>query len=142
MAYSSSSSLDDLLPFLLLSGRHHDLLPLLLLLGERGSSSSHYDSDSESPPTPSPVTFAAYLAGFIGDVVRLTTAPPFGPVVVGRLVEVAVDHVVLRNVQISGLAPFPFQERFAVPLGAIVSVNRVSLFEQLIPFLFRERSTS
>ncbi|MBX5466505.1 MAG: hypothetical protein K6U14_03295 [Firmicutes bacterium] len=144
MAYSSGSSLDDLLPFLLL-GRHHDLLPLLLLLGgERGfSSSSHYDNESESSSaTPSPVTFAAYLAGLIGDVIEITTAPPFGPVVIGRLTEVSTDHVILRNVVISGIAPLAFHERFAVPIPAIVSVRRTSPFEQLIPFLFRERSSS
>lgn len=140
MSNSSSSSLDDLLPLILLSRRHDDLLPLLLLLGRRPfSESSSSESPSEETGTPTSVTFPGYLAGLVGDIVRLTVAPPFGPVVVGRLVEVGTDFIILRDVQANGVF---IPGRFAMPIGAIVSIVRIPFIEGILPFLLRRRHSS
>ncbi len=141
MSNSSSSALDDLLPLILLSRRHDDLLPLLLLLGRRpfSESSSSSESPSEEVGTPTSVTFPGYLAGLVGDIVRITTAPPYGPVVIGRLAEVGTDFIILCEVQQSGVF---VPGRFAMPIGAIVSIVRIPFIEGILPFLLRRRHSS
>ncbi|WP_208527753.1 hypothetical protein, partial [Methylacidiphilum caldifontis] len=143
---SNSSSLHDLLPLLLLGGDHHqDLLPLLLLLGGGfGSSSSSSSSESRSggdDPTSIPTSFAAYAAGLVGEIVRVSVvnAVDNAIVIVGKLEAVGSDFILLRDASAGGIS-LGFRERLSIPLDNVGAIERVPYILEILPFLLRSGS--
>jgi hypothetical protein len=127
-----NTSLEELLPLLLLGGQRRDLLPLLLLLGDQESSGSGSSDDGSNFPT----SFAAYLASLVGDYVRVSLAAPVdnGTTLVGVLRQVETDFIVLHDVASSGVT-LGLRDRVAIPISNLVGIDRVPFFDRILPLL-------
>ncbi len=139
---ATSASLRDLLPLLIL-GEHRDLIPLLLLLGQEEATDSDLSAHSSSDASTVPTTFSAYAAGLVGELVRLSVsnAVDNGHIIVGRLVAVGSDYLVVRDASANGIG-LGFHEHLSIPLANVVSIERLPLFLELLPFLTRYPSAS